>query len=236
MKTYFYNRTIYRVIKDIDLPNCFLDIDDFYDNKFDNITNALKNPFVIHTENMCKRMGNVDFYAYIISEEFKNKANMFESAILISSYLIGYFSSCKSFLDSIAIALSDIYKLDLSNKQKDFGKNVFWKKIVHAEPSTTDRYHKYEDIYDEIIFWRDSSIHRVSPLVMVHTSGPPENTPKEMQSIKLLAEPDQFGFEFNSKSNKWCDVLELHHKWRPAFINLCENVLSDIKNNLGKLK
>ena len=168
----------------------------------------------------------------MINDELESKTNLFESVILISSYLVGYFSSCKSFLDSLTIALNDIYELQLSNKEKDFSKNNFWNELSNIDPQIKDKYYSFNTLYREVIVWRDASVHRVTPFVVLHSPTPPEQTSRKLQSIKLYSDPNQFGVTKIDKNKVWYEVLELHHKWYPSFIKLCDIIIEDIKRKI----
>ena len=229
MKLYFYNRTIYRFINLLKLPDIFVSLDEFLGKQFSDLRTANTHLMVVHSENICSRLGSIEYYALIIDDELKKRTDLFASAVIISSYLIGYFGSCKSFLDSISIALNDIHQLNLSNKLQDFSKKKFWEKLEANSITKKNKYYLFKDLFDEVIKWRDMSVHRIKPIVILHSPGPPEKAPAEKLEIKLLADYNQFGIIPSGKKLAWYKVLELHYKWYPKFLELCELICEDIK-------
>lgn len=126
MKTFFYNRTVYSLgLPNVEVPQCFLQLDDYFDTLF-TTSAGLTHESVRLAENLCRRIADVEFYAHVISENQKSP-NTFRAAILIGTYLVGYFNACKSLLDACAITLAKVYNLNIRNKEMDFSKGIFWR-------------------------------------------------------------------------------------------------------------
>ncbi|MDD5311918.1 MAG: hypothetical protein PHO26_02630 [Dehalococcoidia bacterium] len=176
-------------------------------------------------------MSDIELYAKNISDS-QNGVNLFQSAIFIGSLLVGYFSSCKALLDACAITLSDVYNLDLTNKQKDFSNKIFWKKLEPIGISVYGRYTPLKQFFKEIINWRDSALHRITPLVIVHSPDDPDKTSIEKQSIKVASQIDTdiSTAVNNPKKVEWVEPTYYHTKWQSMLINLCGEICLDIRS------
>lgn len=232
MKTLFYKRTVYNVgLPNMEVPQCFVELDKYFDTLF-TIPSDLTHESVRLAENLCRRIADVDFYAHFISEYQKSPA-INKAAILIGTYLVGYFNACKSLLDACSIALAKVYRLRLSNKQMDFSKKDFWKQLEDQTGVVIkNRYEPFKDLFDEIIEWRDAAIHRITPFVTRHSPGPPSNTPREKMEIKMVEQPDVDIYTVVKKisSIQWVEPLYYHKKWRNQLLELCKEVCLDIRS------
>ncbi len=235
MKTYFYNRSPYPFIE-TPVPECFKNLDDHFDAHGYDPKDTLSDPFLRLAENISRRMADIDMYSEIIADVLKDKSP-WRGATLAGSFIVGYFSACKSLLDAVSIALAELYILPLSNKEKDFTKTKFWNSLRSKTPEICNRYSRFRAFFEEIVKWRDSAIHRIAPLVIVHGSGPPiEPVATEEVEIKMVADPET-DFELlikNPKDVDWIAPPDLHQKWRSDFISLCNFICQDIQENLNK--
>lgn len=229
MKSHFYNRTPYPHIN-VPVPVCFIEMDNYFDSKFSDINELFKTAGLKLTENICRRIADVDMYASVI-ENMLNNSNAYKAATLTGSFMVGYLSACKSLLDAGSISLSEIYSLPLSNKEKDFSKGKFWNQLLIVNKVVHKRYFAFKKLFEEIIKWRDAAVHRIAPLIIVHGKGHPEKVKREDMEIKMIADPnlDISDFIANTKETEWIEPLDLHKNWRGEFIKFCEELCKDIK-------
>lgn len=229
MKGYLYNRTAYCSLS-ITIPQFFVELEDCFQKRFTG-GSFLTNPTFTLTENLCRRMADVEFYASHIDEEQK-RANTYEATASIGTLLVGYFSACKSLLDAGAITLAKIYMPNkLSNREMDFAKPFFWTQLNQANTIVCKRYLSFKGLSDNIIDWRDAAVHRLTPLVIVTSPGPPEKTPRDKIEINMVAQPDA---EVSTivkapKNIKWVEPLHFPKKWHSQLLSFCKEVCSDIR-------
>jgi len=175
-------------------------------------------------------MADAELYTQYLSEVQKG-SDAFKSAILIGTFLVGYFVACKSLLDAGAIALARVYNLGLSNKEMDFSKSKFWKQLKESHPTVHDRYMPFKGLFDEVTKWRDSAVHRLTPFVVTHSPGRPDKVSPEKRQIKMVAQPDTIISDIVNvpKSIRWVEPLHFRKKWQSRFIEFCEEVCLDIR-------
>lgn len=229
MKTWFYNRTAY-VLLGVPVPQCFIELDEYFNTRF-TTSAAMIHPSVTLAENLCRRMADIELYAWYISETQKS-LDTFRAAIYIGTLLVGYFTACKSVLDAGAITLARVYSLSLSNKEMDFSKRKFWKQLQQASTTLNDRYVLFHDLFDEVIKWRDSAINRATPFVITHSPGAPDKVPRGKMEIKMIAKPDtgMSTVVVSPKSVQWVEPLHFHRKWQSRMIEFCGEICSDIRD------
>src|SRR5690349_13215001 len=127
MKTFFYNRTAYLAAQ-LTVPQCFIDLDTFYDPIVPDASAILSAPHIRHAENICRRMADIDLYAHFIREA-EVHPDYFWAATIIGSYLVGFFGACKSLFDAAAIFLADRHGLGLTYREQDMNKGRFWNSL-----------------------------------------------------------------------------------------------------------
>ena len=176
--------------------------------------------------NVVRRMADVDLFAWHIEKvEKPGHAGLAEP--LIGSYLVAYFGACKALLDAAAIFLTQLHKLQLDPKEQDFRKGKFWTVLKVASPTSHDRYKSLDDLYADVVLWRNAAVHRAAPLAILHlTTEQCDNWQPEQGVIKILAVPDWRG-EIVGNPPKWLNPLDKHKEWRPRFIKLCELICED---------
>ena len=230
MKTWFYNRTAY-VLLGMPAPQCFIDLDEYFDTRF-TTSAAMMHESVTLAKNLCRRMADMELYASYISDAQKN-LDVLKAAILIGTLLVGYFTACKSVLDAGAITLATLYNLTLTNKEMDFSRPRLLKQLKQETgPVVHGRYSSFQDLFDEIIKWRNSAVHRITPFVITHSPGPPDKVSREKIEIKMVAKPD-VGIStivISPKSVQWVEPLHFHRKWQNQLINFCKEVCLDIRS------
>jgi hypothetical protein len=152
----------------------------------------------------------------------------------VSSLLVGYCSAAKSFLDAAAIAATHIFVLTLAPKEQDLSKGKFWNTLESENAEAFQRYRQFRTIVQDIVKWRDAAVHRTHPLVMVHSPGPPEESPREAITVRVIADPDvNFGHVLDPGSEfQWMDPLALHRRWRSSLGKLADMVANDIVHTM----
>jgi hypothetical protein len=267
METLFYKRSVYPYLGET-APECFLQLDEYFDGQFATKEAWSADPFVGLAENLCRRLGDVDLYARLIADtltgdglgllgqqkevslkgsllvfppgvqrESINSRGGFEvvgKAVIAGTLLTGHFGACKSVLDSSAIALNQIHRLGLSNKQQDFGKGDIWRALKQKNDLAHERYQRFRKSMDEIVVWRDASVHRSNPVVLVVV----DNFDADLgsASIKLLLRPDiNLGqlVVVKEPEHQWVDPLHFHEKWHRELVRICEEVCADIERQYG---
>lgn len=244
MESFFYNRSMHSVIGQ-PVPLCFLDLEQHFGPKVPPKCFPLLAPRVGPTialaENLCRRMGDVEYYGQRISDELETMRGSY-TAKTVSSLLVGHFSACKSVLDASAITLARLYHVgrksrgrELASKEMDFarqGKGSFWSLLQSEQPAVSKRYVRFTGPFGEIIEWRDAAVHRVFPLVVTAVARRPETGIASIHHFDLALEPDPDVAKLFSrpKSVRQSDPLHFHRKWHPHLLALCEEVCRDIKS------
>src|SRR5690606_5176671 len=113
MHTHFYDRTLFQMLPD-PVPECYIQLDDFYNSNCNNMYEAY-DYYLSHASNICKRHSDILFYTNEISGLCLPGQNPFYAALIIPTFLVGYFSAVKSFTDGIAICLNEIHNLELKD-------------------------------------------------------------------------------------------------------------------------
>lgn len=229
MRTLFYRRTAYPMLN-VSVPDCFIQLDEYFGTLFAN-TSGLMHQSTTLAHNLCRRMADIELYASFISQA-ANNPDIFQGATVAGTFLVGYFTGCKSLLDAGAIALARLYNLTLKNKEMDVSKPKFWKELKGKEAAVHERYTRFKGLFNEVIEWRDSAVHRITPFVIVHSPGSPEEIPRDKKYIKMVAKSD---VEIStvvkmSKNIPWVEPLHFHRKWQRHLTEFCEEVCLDIRS------
>jgi hypothetical protein len=176
-------------------------------------------------------MADIELYAWLISDA-ETDPDAFSGAAFIGTYLVGYFSACKSLLDAGSVTLAKLYNLNISSKEMDFSKQKFLKELKAKQPTVYQRYAKFDGLIKDIVEWRDSAVHRVTPLVIVHAPDDPNRTPRGKQEIRMVSEPDTTLSRVvkNRENISWVKPLHFHNEWKNSLIEFCEEVCFDIRN------
>jgi len=237
MKGWVYTKTAYQ-LGYFQVPECFEKLDEFIgklllkkNNKI--VLNAHSSRYSDLAQNLCRRMADIELYAWLISQA-ETAPNAFNGATIIGTYLVGYFSACKSLLDAGSITLAKLYNLDLSNKEMDFSKPKFRKELKEKQATVHDRYTRFDGLVNDIVELRDSAVHRVTPFVIVHAPDSPDKTPRNKQEIRMIPEPDTelSTFVKNHEKINWVKPLHFHNEWKNRLIEFCEEVCLDIRDKI----
>lgn len=230
MVSSFYYRTAY-ILLDIPVPECFINLDKYLWELFSPNPPFL-NVSAILAENLCRRMADIELYASYISEAQKNP-DAEKGTILVGTFLVGYFTACKSLFDAGAITLARVYNLNLKNKEMDFSNSKFWKRLDgEVRPTIITRYAPFKPLSNEIVKWRNAAIHRMTPLVIMHSPDRPDMVPREKVEIKMVNQPDAAISTIAKalKDVQWVEPLYYHRQWQSQLIEFCKEVCLDIRS------
>lgn len=231
MKTYFYERTAYK-LSDEPVPNCFLKLDDHFDQSVAITYASSTHLSVLLAESVCTRMADIEMYAFLIEDARKrhglDKGGDVKAAILTRSFLYGYLGASRALLECAATALALLYELPLSPKERTFRNGDFWHQLVTRKPDVHRRYHALRLFFNELVQWGDETVLRMPPLLVSYNHfGPFSN--REMH-LRVL---DDATFDLSQMTVEplrlnWVDPLVLHDRWKPKLLMLCEKLCQDI--------
>ena len=236
MKTHFYERTAYR-LSEQPVPACFIKLDSVFDAV---LPASAEQPLaygLVLAENICARMAEVEMYAFLIEDARKrqslDRAEMdyesdLKTAVLTRSFLVGYIGACRGLLDASAVALSALYDLPLSGAQCSFYNGDFWHQFVVEAPNIQRRYHPLRLFFNEVFQWSSEMSLRIVPVALLqHHYG------KFSRRETLLKVLDERDIDIKSVTDdaighQWIDPIDLHARWKPQFLTLCEKTCHDI--------
>lgn len=246
MKTFFYERTAYRLSSD-PVPNCFFKLDEHFDTIFESVQDAYQHRSVLLAELICARMADVDMYAFLIDdacqrhrrEEYAtnsapdiepflrhNHPETDKGAVLVRSFMFGYLAASKALLDSAATALAELYQLPIEFTDQRVENPEFWHELVLAAPNVHRRYHSNRAFFTELIRWRDEAINRVPPIALLQ--GHLSNRALQLQVISAPSNALPH-LATNPASTEWIDPLTLHSTWKTQLLDLCERLCVDLE-------
>ena len=248
MKSYFYDRTAYK-LSDEPVPNCFFLLDEHFDSRFSTIQEGNQHRSVQLAEMVCGRMADVEMYAYLIADGCKRHigveqavgsdadiemltrdrgADNNKGAILVRSFLFGYLSACKALLDTGAITLAELYDLPILNVEQRFDNGDFWHQLVVTNPNVHRRYHSLRIFFNEIVKWRDEAANRIPPIALLQA-----NLARRGMQLQLLNEPPERLDQAlqDPLMVSWLEPLDLHRRWKPRLLTLCERLCKEIADS-----
>ena len=234
MKTYFYDRTAYK-LSDEHVPDCFLKLDEHFDAALAYDQNLYAHRSVLLAESICSRMADVEMYAFLLEDTRKRnsieRAEDEKAAILTRSFLLGFLSASKALLDSCAVTLGLLYNLPIARNERVFSNGDFWHQLVLVTPAVHRRYHPLRLFFNEILRWQNETAYRIPPLVVLQ--GQYGHLPGREAQLRVA---DDASMELNQMAAEphkvnWIDPLELYTRWKPRLLSLCEKVCLDIQEN-----
>jgi hypothetical protein len=230
--TFFFNRTVY-IRHMTPVPECFLRLDRHFGAKGLTEGSGIDHPAVALAENLCRRMGNVDFYAESIEATLASGADFFHQTPVIGALLVAHFGACKSVLDAAAVSLNEVFGLGRQGGECDLKKDGFWRSLAGTNSVTATHHKQLRPWILSVVEWRDAAVHRVTPLTM--TSQPRDSQGNLLPwTVQLCLAPnvDNHGFarhiRARSTSIKWGHPLHFHRLWRDNLVALCDDVCIDI--------
>lgn len=223
MRTYFYGRSLFSAITELEIPSCFIELDESFGEQDvgRDVLEWLANSRVALAENLCRRFANVDWYALKIGAA-QDEKNVGSAVHLVQTLLVGYFSSAKSLLDAAAITLDGVLALGLSHKKQDLSQEWFWRALESSHAERFRKYKPFRSLSGEVNAWRHAAVHRVTPIVL--PSATSEELPRDQISIGLINDPEPTmegdAFVVSRGKDALIDPLDLHSSWRPKFVEL----------------
>ena len=156
--------------------------------------------------------------------------------MVIQTYLVGYFSSVKSFVDGIAICLNQILNLGLSAIDQDLTRRAIWENL---EAKNQLQYHSHRDFFQELKVWRNTALHQLKPYVIVHATSAviqgknPFEIKREDVDIKMANAPGLSSVELYKKKSEieWVSPLHYIEEWNNNILELANIVCVDIAKN-----
>jgi hypothetical protein len=236
MKTHFYERTAYR-LSEQPVPACFIKLDDLFDTLLPATADQVLSHSLVLAESICARMAEVEMYAFLIEDARKrhslDRAEMdydsdLKTAVLTRSFLVGYIGACRGLLDSVAVALTALYDLPLTGANCSFHNGDFWHQFVVEAPNTQRRYHPLRLFFNEVFLWSSEMSLRIVPVVLLqHHYG---KFSRRETLLKVLDERDADirAVTDDAIGHQWIDPIDLHTRWKPQFLILCEKICHDI--------
>jgi hypothetical protein len=234
MKTYFYERTAYKLSNEA-VPDFFLKLDEHFDGALAYDHNLYAHSSVLLAESVCSRMADVEMYAFLLEDT--RKRNSIErkedekAAILTRSFLLGFLCASRSLLDSCAVTLATLYALKIAKAERTFTNGDFWHQLVLVAPAVHRRYHPLRLFFNEVMRWQAETVYRVPPLVVLQ--GQHGHLPGREAQLKVA---DDSAWELPQMAAEphrvnWIDPLELYTRWKPRLLSLCEKVCVDLQEN-----
>lgn len=127
------------------IPSCFLDLEAHLDRRLPAPYERFMHSSNRLAENLCRRMGDADWYAGRV-EEALGTLEPFPASVMAGTLLVGHFSACKSVLDAVAIAVARIHHLgrrsrgsELADRDMDLAKGRFWAALRAEQPKAYAR-------------------------------------------------------------------------------------------------
>lgn len=234
MPTNFYQRTAYR-LSDQPVPNCFIKLDEHFDRNLavTQQRGASTHIGVLLAESVCARMADVEMFAFLIEDARKRhrleRDGEAKAAILTRSFMIGYLGAARALLDSGANVLTTLYGLTAERSLRSFVNPDFWQQLIGRVPNVHRRYHPMRLFFIEIIRWCSETADRIPPLEANHAIF--GVYPSRDSHMKVLDEAavDLVDLPTTAGALSWIDPLQLHDRWKPQFLILCEKLCQDIE-------
>ncbi len=232
MKTHFYYRSLLNELN-IEIPEYFLQLDEFYDSVCSNMKVAYQEYDLQYSENIARRYADIKYYDKLIKNEYNDNINPFMASLRISSLLVGFYNSIKSFIDAIAITLNNILALNLKPIDTDLCRKQIWKSLPK---NIKIKYEPYKLFFNEVKNYRNAAAHRLSPNVVVcgPTSARQGKFPNEINrkdvELRLIDSPDNdVNVLFDENNIKWISPLLHLEKWNSNLNKLGKLIIDDIQ-------
>ena len=110
------------------MPQCFVDLENHFETLFPPKSKYFTHTNFILAENLCRRMADIELYASMIRKQ-QEETDYKRATVLIGTFLVGYFTSCKALFDAVSISIATVYDLNLTDKKRAFGKDQFWRQL-----------------------------------------------------------------------------------------------------------
>jgi hypothetical protein len=145
---------------------------------------------------------------------------------------VGYLGAGRALLDVTAATLSILYALPLNPSEATFANGDFWHQLVSNAPNVHRRYHPLRLFLTEFLRWGQESAHRIPPRMAAQQHFG-RFAPRE-QRMQVLDDPTATLAQMNNIPQvwRWIDPLQLHDRWKPQFLTLCEKACIDLEKCL----
>lgn len=111
--------------------------------------------------NMIIKLG----FMFLARNYVKRLKSKQDSHIYLTYHFFNFVFDTKSFLDAVAMILNYFYNLGYAKGDIDFKKTSFFKSLNKKSPNLGKEISKHKKWLYDVIKWRDSLIHRLSPLI-----------------------------------------------------------------------
>ena len=240
MKTRYYQRTAYS-LSDQPIPSCFIRLDEVFNVKLSNDPLSELHTSVVLAESLCSRMADIEMYAYLIADAGKrhsldasqtDRTSDMNAAILTRAFTVGYAGACRALLDSAAVSLSTIYGLQVDRSEATFRSPEFWHNLVLRQPNVHRRYHGMRLFFTAITQWCDETPQQIPPIsILLYHYGEYSRRETLIQVLEDRSVTlDQLAAD--AFRVRWINPLDLHRRWKPDLLTLCEKVCQDISDSL----
>jgi hypothetical protein len=234
MRTYFYERTAYKLSSE-PVPDCFIKLDEHFESHLAYEQAIYAHRAVLLAESVCSRMADVEMYAFLLENVRKRttvaRSEDEKAAVLTRSYFLGLLSACRALLDSCAVTLAMLHNLQIERAERTFANGDFWHQLVLTVPAVHRRYHPLRLFFAEIMRWQSETVYRIPPLLVLQ--GQHGHLPGREVQLRVA---DDAGLELPQMAKdpyrvNWIDPLELYTRWKPRLLALCEKICQDLQEN-----
>ncbi len=237
MSTNFYRRTAYR-LSEQPVPNCFLKLDQHLERALAvaEPRGATTHVFILLAESVCARMADVEMFAFLIEDARKRhrleRDGEIKAAILTRSFMIGYLGAARALLDNAANLLATLYHFADQRAERSFAAPEFWQQFVARAPNVHRRYHPLRLFFNEVNRWCAETTDRIPPLEANQSIF--GVYPSRDSHMKVLDEAviDLAQLPGEKRPLNWIDPLQLHDRWKPQFLGLCEKLCQEIETSV----
>lgn len=232
MKTNFYQRTVYR-LSDLPIPSCFIKLDDHFERSLTLTRGAMTHKVVLLAESLCGRMADVEMFAFLIEDARKRhrleRDGEMKAAVLTRSFFVGYLGAARSLLNNGASVLNALYGLGLERNTRTFNSAQFWQQLVQRVPNVQRRYHTMRIFFNEVYRWCDETTDRIVPLDAAQAIFGHYSSRDSHMKVLDEGEVDLSQLADERGTLNWIDPLQLHDRWKPQFLGLCEKLCEEIE-------
>jgi hypothetical protein len=233
MDDFFLNTSGFLILEH-DPPECFLDVQRHLAPRVANLFHPEFDLVVGLAANLCRRLADTMLHAGEIVKTVDTQ--QLAGHLFISWHLIGFYASCKALLDAAAIALTKLYDLravsgaPLAPKQQDFNKGAIWIALETQHPAVHSRYQELRTTMNEIVLWRDASLHRVTLIVMTSLARNVDTNVHHFIGYTMVLAPDpDFRTMIENPQTYGSERPTYHYdRWRGDLLRLCQEVCADI--------
>ena len=155
--------------------------------------------------------------------------------VLANFYLNNFVYDTKSFLDSVAVTLNDIYKLGHSKGEIDLEKTRFINSVTNSSPALSQHITKNMKWIKDVTDWRLNLIHRFSIMVgnysTMHDRKDPDGTiGGKCIPLRMPAKPIPFleMSKFIHNNGESISVTSFVEDWLSHAKDLFENTCEDL--------